>query len=156
MSVKIYWIQHNIGTMARPRGHEWLEDEIISLKKQRVQVVVSLLETPEIAELGLRQEQVLCEKHGISCLHFPIPDRGLPAKGMQTNTFIRSLADKAVAGQIIAVHCRMGIGRASIIAGSILVLAGHRPNDVISTITKARGLYVPDTPEQIQWLQNIK
>lgn len=39
MPVKIYWL-HNfengskLGIMARPRGNEWLEGEIISLKRQ--------------------------------------------------------------------------------------------------------------------------
>jgi len=44
--------------MARPRGNEWLEDEILSLKRQDVQVIVSLLERNEVYELGLEKENI--------------------------------------------------------------------------------------------------
>ena len=70
MPVKIYWF-HNfenaskLGTMARPRGNEWLEEDILSLRKQGVQIIVSLLDRNEIYELGLEKESKLCLKNGI-------------------------------------------------------------------------------------------
>jgi hypothetical protein len=70
MPVKIYWI-HNfenasrLGIMARPRGNEWLEEDILSLKKQGVQTIVSLLDRNEIHELGLEKEAELCLQNGI-------------------------------------------------------------------------------------------
>lgn len=65
MPVKIYWIHQfennaRVGIMARPRGNEWLKDEITSLQKQKVSVLVSLLEMEEVIELGLREEESLC------------------------------------------------------------------------------------------------
>ena len=58
MRTKIYWLHTfenaaKIGIMARPRGNDWLEDEIIHLKNQNVNVLVSLLERSEIEELNL-------------------------------------------------------------------------------------------------------
>ena len=55
MAIKIYWLHEfsnlaRLGIMARPRGEDWLEDEIIGLRRQDVQVMVSLLEQDEIAE----------------------------------------------------------------------------------------------------------
>jgi hypothetical protein len=47
----------------------------------------------------------------------------------------------------------MGIGRSSIIAGSILLLKGEAPNAIIQEISSIRGLKVPDTEEQITWLR---
>ncbi len=119
MSTKIYWIVETIGIMPRPRGNEWLEDEIIAYKKQGAGVIVSLLEQHEITELGLRQEKELCEKYAIQFIHFPIPDRSLPPKSRQTEEFIHTLSQLTTR---VLIHCRMGIGRSTIIAASILLI----------------------------------
>lgn len=159
MPTKIYWIHqldHNsarIGTMARPRGNEWLEDEVISLKKQKTDVIISLLEKDEVTELGLRREEALCQQHGIEFFNFPIADRALPPKGIKTDNFIKDVFNKAASGLNIVIHCRMGIGRASIIAGSILLYAGLKTENIIAKITEVRGLKVPDTDEQLKWLK---
>jgi hypothetical protein len=67
-----------LGIMPRPRGGDWLDDEIQSLKRSGVEAVVSLLETQEIIELDIAEEQVLCEANGISYLSFPTPDWNVP------------------------------------------------------------------------------
>lgn len=139
--------------MARPRGNEWLENEIISLKKQNVQVMISLLEQDESTELGLRQQAELCAKQGIEYINFPIPDRGIPRQDNKFRNFIIQLKEKIDAGHTTVIHCRMGIGRSSIIAGCILLKAGYKTNEVIAHISKIRGLRVPDTDEQIAWLK---
>lgn len=64
--------------MPRPRGGEWLEDEIRSLKGSRVDVVVSLLEREEMVELEILNEESHCLAAGISFLSFPIRDRSVP------------------------------------------------------------------------------
>jgi len=158
MLTKIYWIHRydnsaKIGIMARPRGNEWLEEEIAGLKKQQVAIIVSLLEPSEIFELGLEKEQQTCLKHGIDYRNFPIPDRGLPGKKDNINPFINKLVSDAKEGNNIVIHCRMGIGRSSIIAGAILLQAGLKAEAIIAHISKVRGLRVPDTDEQIKWLK---
>jgi len=69
VQVKIHWISGvepgRLGIMPRPRGGDWLEDEIQSLKRSGVEAVVSLLERQEIIELDIAEEQVLCEANGI-------------------------------------------------------------------------------------------
>jgi protein-tyrosine phosphatase len=158
MAVKIYWIHQfnnspKLGIMARPRGDKWLEDEIINLKKQNVQIVVSLLEKDEITELGLRQEAELCLKHSIEYINFPIPDRGVPKQDNQFRNFINQLKEKIDENNSVIIHCRMGIGRSAIISGCLLLKPGYKTNEVISLISKARGVQVPDTDEQIAWLK---
>jgi len=76
MYTKLYWLHQfstnaKLAIMARPRGGEWLEDEIIQFMKQQVRIIVSLLESDEIYELGLREEEKLCTKHGLSGKTFP-------------------------------------------------------------------------------------
>ncbi len=48
MPTKIYWIQSfennaRIGIMPRPRGGDWLEDEINNFKRQNITLLVALL-----------------------------------------------------------------------------------------------------------------
>lgn len=82
MQVKIYWISGiesgRLGIMPRPRGGDWLDDEIRSLKSSGIDALVSLLESGEAAELEIAEEEALCMAHGISYLSFPIPDRDVP------------------------------------------------------------------------------
>ncbi len=83
MFTKVYWLKKYsngaaVGIMSRPRGGDWLEDEVRNLKLLGVQTMVSLLEWSEIYELDLKDEERLCTKHGITYINFPIPDRGLP------------------------------------------------------------------------------
>jgi protein-tyrosine phosphatase len=158
MPVKIYWL-HNfesasrLGIMARPRGNEWLEEDILTLKKQGVQTIVSLLGRNEIYELGLEKEPELCLKNDVEYINFPITDRKAPKADAGFYNFIGQLKVKISAGSHMVIHCRMGIGRSTIIAGCLLIKPGYQTNDIIAHISKIRGLRVPDTDEQIAWLK---
>ncbi|TXH69619.1 MAG: hypothetical protein E6Q83_09380 [Thiothrix sp.] len=50
------------------------------------------------------------------------------------------------------IHCRAGIGRTSLIAGAVLILLGLKPEAALKHLSQARGVQVPDTEEQAQWL----
>lgn len=158
MPAKIYWF-HNfesasrLGIMARPRGNEWLEEDILSLGRQGVQIIVSLLDRNEIYELGLEKEPELCLNNGIEYVNFPIADRNVPKLDLDFHNFIGQLKEKILTGSHIVIHCRMGIGRSTIIAGCLLMKPGYKTDDIIAHISKMRGLHVPDTDEQIAWLK---
>jgi protein-tyrosine phosphatase len=161
MAIRIYWLREysnsaRLGIMARPRGEDWLEDEIIGLKQQDVQIVASLLEQEEITALGLGRQADLCMKYNIEYINFPIPDRGIPRKDKHFRNFIDRLDGEINTRNSIVIHGRMGIGRSSIIAGCLLLKAGYKKNEVIQYISRVRGLRVPDTEKQITWLKNQK
>jgi protein-tyrosine phosphatase len=50
------------------------------------------------------------------------------------------------------VHCRQGIGRSGLIVGGVLVAAGEDLGAALEAIRKSRGVSVPETEEQRQWL----
>ncbi|MEU3554682.1 hypothetical protein [Streptomyces fragilis] len=60
-------------------------------------------------------------------------------------------AGRLRAGAHVVTHCRFGIGRASLLAAALLVLNGVDPETAWARIEQARGLAVPDTPEQRGW-----
>ncbi|HEX6429789.1 MAG TPA: dual specificity protein phosphatase family protein [Niastella sp.] len=159
MYTKIYWIHDfangaKLGIMPRPRGDDWLEEEIVKLKKQNTGLWVSLLEQDEMNELGLRNQPALCSKHDLEYINFPIVDRHVPDKGTKIDSLIEQLYQKIQNGNSVVIHCRMGIGRSSIIAACVLLKQGFKTEQILQKITSARGLKVPDTDDQIQWLKN--
>lgn len=86
MRAELYWIVdvpqgRRLAIMPRPRGGDWLSDELSSWKSSRVDVVVSLLAVDEVADLGLSQEAALCEALEMIFVSFPIVDRGVPSSG---------------------------------------------------------------------------
>src|SRR5258706_1079870 len=113
--------------------------------------VVSLLESSEVQELDLAREQVLCEHHGIEFLSFPLPDRGVPASWAAAAAVV-PLVVKLRAGRSVGVHCRAGIGRSGLVAACILVRAGIPFPQVFPILSRARGVRVPDTEAQEEWV----
>jgi protein-tyrosine phosphatase len=158
MYTKVYWIYQypngsKLGIMPRPRGGEWLENEILTLKKQSVGVVVSLLEMDEIDELDLGREMQICSNAGIEYINIPIADRSIPSKNSNIEKLLIGINHKLENESSVVIHCRMGIGRSSIIAGCLLQTVGFKTSQIIDLISKIRGMKVPDTEEQLNWLK---
>jgi protein-tyrosine phosphatase len=154
---ELYWIDApaplRLATMARPRAGDWLEDEIAHWKRSGVEVVVSLLERDEVDDLGLGLEATLCRNSGIEFLSFPIRDRDVPADSASA---MRFAAEVASANKTVAIHCRAGIGRASLMAAALLIAQGVAPAAALSAIEQARGLPIPDTEAQRRWVMNLR
>jgi protein-tyrosine phosphatase len=159
VQVKIHWISDievgRLGIMPRPRGGDWLEDEIRSLKSSGVDAVVSLLERAEIEELDIVEEQALCEVAGISFLTFPIPDRNVPPSRREALDFAGSVLNLLHAGKGVVIHCRQGVGRSALIAACVMALGGVPVDEAFDKIKNARGCPVPDTPEQRRWVVQL-
>jgi protein-tyrosine phosphatase len=137
---------------ARPRAGDWLIDAISGWKAEGVDLVVSLLEPDEVHELALQQEPELCRSHGMTFISFPIADRGVPESRRDVTQLARSLATELSEGRAIVIHCRAGIGRSSMIAACTMICAGVGATDAFSRIEAARGVRVPDTDEQRDWV----
>ena len=144
-----------LSVMARPRGGEWLPDEIQAWRDVGVDVVVSLLTNEERDELDLRDEAALCEQHGIAFLSYPIQDRDVPQQMNEAKSVIDTLARHVTAGKHIAIHCRMGIGRSALIAAATLVALGETTERAFAMIREVRGYEVPDTVEQREWVERF-
>jgi protein-tyrosine phosphatase len=156
MRPSIYWLAlrepWRLAIMPRPRAGDWLEDEIAGWKAEGIDLVVSLLEPDEIAELELQRLPKACRDAGIELVSFPIPDRGVSTSMWETKSLISGLEDAIADGKAVAVHCRAGIGRSSLIVPCILVRNAYDVDGAFEAIAKARGVAVPDTPAQRDWV----
>jgi len=116
--------------------------------------IVSLLEEPEAYEVGLAQERVLSEKNAMEFIAYPIPDRGLPDSVAQFSSLTKHLYHGIAGGLNTVIHCRAGIGRTGIVAAGVLLHGGFSPSEAFSLISQQRGVSVPDTQEQVNWVTN--
>jgi protein-tyrosine phosphatase len=152
----LYWIPEawpgRIAIMPRPRGGDWLEDEMRAWRGAGVDIVVSLLEPEEVQALDLASEERLARANRIEFVSFPIADRGIPQAHDAVSELVLQLAASIRAGKNVAVHCRQGIGRAALVAVAVLIQLGMNVETAIGLVGTARGLPVPETPEQRQWL----
>jgi len=159
MKSDIRWISKKfpgrLGIMPHPRGDEWLEDEVTAWQADGVNLVVSLLMPDEVSELGLLNEGGHCQEKGIGFVSFPVLDRSVPPLNDRTIRVMRGVHREVQKGENIAVHCRMGIGRSGLMLASILALQGHPPEWSFPLISAARGVQVPDTKEQIEWVDRF-
>lgn len=156
MSPTIYRVE-SIGSgwlaiMARPRAGEWAADEFSALAELGVTTLVSLLEPAEARELDLHDESSLCAAASMEYRSFPIADRGVPKSAAELSKLACSLYHCAAGGGGVTVHCRAGIGRSGVVAAAVLLHGGHTVKEAFSQISGVRGLSVPDTTEQIDWL----
>jgi protein-tyrosine phosphatase len=143
-----------LAIMARPRTDDWAEEEFSGLAKAGIRQIVSLLEVHEEFVLGLEQEAQLSSNADIEFVSFPMPDRGVPSSVRAMAELSYQIHLDVFAGKSTAIHCRAGIGRSSLVAAAVLLHAGISADEAFSRIEKARGLAVPDTPEQAQWLRD--
>jgi len=152
----IFWIEGDpppgMAIVLRPRGEQWLEDDLRSFKQGGIDVLVSLLEPREAAWLGLKDEQAEAEKAGIEFLSYPIPDGHVPPSTDGFPALVADLARRLKAGKRIGVHCQGSIGRSTVTAACTLMHLGWRAHDALEAIAVARGYAVPDTLEQEQWI----
>jgi len=159
LNPKLYWLSNSasgrLAISGRPRGGDWLEDEVEGWRKQGVDVVVSLLTDAENQDLELQQEAAAARKKGIRFYSFPIEDRGVPSSFSNVERLATQIGSELHQGKKVAIHCRQGIGRSSLLAAAVLISVGEEIEHSLKTIRDARGVDVPETTEQRNWLNQF-
>lgn len=101
MRTEVYWVPGpwpgRLGILPRPRGGDWLEDEVPSWRNSGLDVVTSLLTPDEVPELGLQDEAARSRGGtGVPCVSHPRPRRprvpcgdGQPADRPGTSAEVR-------------------------------------------------------------------
>jgi protein-tyrosine phosphatase len=156
MAPDLYWIPLDapgrLAITARPRGNDWLADEVAGWKRAGIGTVVSLLEPDEAAELGLADEATETANQGIRLIPLPMPDRAVPPDQTVVDAVVAELVQELTDGGRVAVHCRQGIGRSALLAIVVLKELGMTTDEAIRRVSAARGRPVPETSEQVEWI----
>src|SRR5579864_3573956 len=149
MGTKLYWLDEGwpgkLALAPRPRGGDWLGDEVTGWKRAGISKVLSLLEPEEERDLDLRGESDEVRRQGLEFASLPVPDRKVPQSEAKLVGALEEL-DRALSnGRNVLVHCRQGVGRTGLVAACLLVRKGMSPGAAIEKITAARGVGVPET-----------
>ena len=129
MKSSIYWIPGpwigKLAILARPRGDDWLADEVDGWRVAGVQVVLSLLSADETRELGLEDELSLVDHAGLRFINFPINDYDVPSSAAALRQLVRAVEEFLDQGHVVGIHCRAGVGRSALVAACLLVNNGE-------------------------------
>ncbi len=140
--------------MAAPEGGDRLDELLDLLSDAGVSTLVSLLDEREAAVLGLAAEGAVAERAGVRFVQLPTSDFGVPESSAAL-AVAREVREELLNGKGVAIHCRAGIGRSSLLAAVVLRLEGVRPAEAWATIGRARGVRVPETQAQRDLLDDL-
>lgn len=143
-----------VAVVGRPRGGDWLEDELAALRAEGFEVLVSMLCADEEEALELTREAEIAARVGLEYVSLPVPDRGVPEME-QVRPVLARLVRRVEAGAAVAAHCRMGVGRSCLLAASLLRLSGVPSGEAWRQVEDARGCPVPDTLVQRAWIDSL-
>jgi len=159
MPENLYWIEGNwpgkVAVASRPRGDDWTTDDVAGWKRVGVNVVLSLLTPEEERSLGLRGEGRIVKDNGLKFISFPIPDLQVPASKSKLSVTLEKLGIDLAEGKNVVIHCRQGIGRSGLVAACLLISKGLSPGAAVDQVSAARGLRIPETPEQREWVDRF-
>lgn len=149
----VFWIGNTgLAIVLRPRGGEWLDNDLKRIQMSGVQTIVSTLEPSEARELALSNEGPSAERLGMRFLSFPLRDLSVPSDRESFTELVVTLGNRLQIGERIGIHCRGCIGRSTLVASSTLIKLGWTAESALDAIEVARGCSVPDTEEQRDWI----
>ena len=158
IATELYWLdgpwRGKLALAPRPRGGDWLSDELASWQQAGINTVVSLLTPEEERDLGLASEQRETKAHGMVFRSFPIPDRQVPNSEIKLARLLDQIDQDLTSGKNVVLHCRQGIGRTGLVAACLLVTKGSETNAAIKQLSDLRGVSIPETSEQRRWIDH--
>jgi hypothetical protein len=158
MRQELYWLDGSsrgkLAMAARPRGGDWLRDDLAGWKRAGIDTVLSLLTPEEEKDLDLRDEAGDVRTLGMEFVSFPIPDRHIPKSETKWTQALEKVDRILSEGKNVVVHCRQGIGRSGLAVACLLVRRGMSPGAAVDAVSAARGIPVPETSEQREWIDH--
>jgi protein-tyrosine phosphatase len=157
VGTQFYWVSGpwngKLALIPRPRGGDWLHDEVAGWREAGISSVLSLLTPDEERDLELRKEAVEVRNLGLEFASLPIPDRQVPPSETKLTQALEDVNRMLSAGRNVLVHCRQGVGRSGLVAACLLIKNGISPGAAIDTVSAARGVAIPETAEQRDWIE---
>lgn len=133
----------------------WQRDLLQDLDRLRhhyaVDVLVSLIEEPELAQLKIPRLFTEVQNRGMRSLWFPIPDFGIPASVPALQALVQMILAAVGQGQTVVVHCKGGLGRSGLVIASCLTTLGYSAEEAFLRVRKARPGSV-ETREQEEFV----
>mmetsp|Transcript_6316 Transcript_6316/g.13929 ORF Transcript_6316/g.13929 Transcript_6316/m.13929 type:complete len:204 (+) Transcript_6316:116-727(+) len=110
--------------------HDRHVDEDLQRLRDHFQVttIVCLLNAAELRSFSLRNYEDHVTQSGLSYISFPIVECAAPDSLPTAAAFVETLVQRLQLGEVLAVHCRGGVGRAGLVAACTLLRLGISAN----------------------------
>lgn len=127
------------------------------VKDWSTEIVLTLLEDFEFAQVGVEALGAHVEALGMHWLHLPIPDKQAPTANFapQWQTAGPLLHACLQRGGKILIHCMGGIGRTGTVAAQILMERGMAPDEAMAAVRSIRRGAI-ETEEQEMYLLALR
>jgi protein-tyrosine phosphatase len=156
----IFWIATRtpgrLAILLRPASGPVLQATVEDWHSAGIETVVCLMEEGELRSLGIEREGDVCREAGLEFIALPIVDFGVPGSTAEIAPVLREIAVTLRRGSRVGIHCRQSVGRSGLLACSLLVALGFEPIEAFHTVSKSRGVSVPETSEQRRWIEAAK
>lgn len=146
-----------------PRGFHWLiegalagcpkpgivdrlEHDLDAIRRCGVTTLVTLTESP--------LDDAMLRDFGLRSLFFPIPDMHAPAEG-RAHDLLRVVQDHVSFGDVVAFHCKAGLGRTGTMLAAYLIFEGSSASDALQLIRSINPSWVQST-EQEDFLESFE
>jgi ADP-ribosyl-[dinitrogen reductase] hydrolase len=139
-------------------GRHWrrsLDQDLGSIARWGADGIVSLVETHELANLGVPALGEKLAASAVRWFHLPIEDMHAPGAAFaqawqaQGTELLGMLRD----GKHLIVHCAAGLGRTGMLAAKLLVASGMAPRDAIALVRERRAGTI-ETQMQFDYVMN--
>lgn len=140
------WLKKGIlaGT-PRPGIVQEIEYDLEALARVGVTTLVSLTTQPV--------DPALLARHGIEGLWMPIKDMHAPEVDA-AEQMCRQLAARMADGEVVAYHCRAGLGRTGTMLAAHLIMEGQSAVQALDTVRRVEHRWV-QSDEQVRFLERF-
>jgi atypical dual specificity phosphatase len=140
------WLKHGrLAGTPRPGVYFDLDYDLKALRRVGVTVLVSLTETPLDADA--------LPPYGMRSIRFPVPDMGAPSVERAAD-LCRQIDTLLAADEVLAVHCRAGLGRTGTVLAAYLIWEGHSALDALESVRRVEPRWV-QSEEQVGFLEEF-
>ncbi len=130
-----FWVRPGrLGGTPRPGIVSPLANDVEGLRRLGVSVLVTLEEAATV------DADLLCA-HGIASIHFPVVDMGAPLPSA-AGALCRRTEALIEQGEVVAYHCRAGLGRTGTMLACQLVWSGEAARVAIDLIRRINPLCI--------------
>ncbi len=140
------WLRNGVlaGT-PRPGIVVDLDEDLEALKRVGITTLVSLTQTP--------MDSIALARHGIGHLSSPIPDMAAPGIE-QAAELCQKIETMIREKEVIAVHCRAGLGRTGTVLAACLVWEGQSALDALERVRRVNPKWV-QSQDQALFLEDF-
>jgi len=122
-----------------------LDYDMTALKRVGITTLVNLMED--------RFDQDVLDNYEIKSIHFPIVDMSVPAIA-EAKKFCQQIEEQMAAGEVLALHCKAGLGRTGTMLAAILIWEGLSALEALEKVRCIEPRWV-QSEEQLEFLEDF-